>query len=268
MNGDINELSKATAKFALDVLKANRNSDKSVIFSPASISVCVGMAYAGSAGNTKSQIKKALYNGMADSTLNEQMKNLSETLNQPSASYNLSLANRLYSQKKFDILQTYLNTLKTYYKSEIKSVDFVNKAEETRQEINTWVESKTNSKIKDLIPEGALRGVVLALINAIYFKGDWVHTFNQTFTSKKTFYGSNNNQIQVDMMKQTKKEFYYNENEDVQVLGLPYVGDLAMYIILPKQRSGLSQVESKLTGDKFIDLIQNAFERDIAEVSN
>lgn len=267
-SADINELSRATAKFALDLLKASGNSsDESVIFSPASISVCVGMAYAGSGGKTKDQINKAVYNGLSDKTLNELMKNLSETLNQPSTSYNLSIANRFYVQKKFDILKPYLNTLKDYYYSEIKSVDFVKKAEETRKEINTWVEEKTNSKIKNLIPKNTLNNAIVALVNAIYFKGDWSHMFNQTLTSKKTFHSTNNSQIQVDMMKQTRQKFYYKDHDDVQVLGLPYIEDLAMYIILPKQKNGLSEVEAKLTDDKFIGVMQDASETEMTEVS-
>ena len=40
-----------------------------------------------------------------------------------------------------------------------------------RQEINTWVESQTGNKIKDLLPGGVLNALTtLVLVNAIYFK--------------------------------------------------------------------------------------------------
>lgn len=261
-------LSKATMKFALDVLKANGNADKNVFFSPASISVCVGMAYAGSAGQTNTQINKAVFNGMNDQLIYDQMKNLSETLNSPSTSYKLNSANRLYVQNKFPILQSYLDKVKTYFQNDVKSVDFVHNAEPTRIEINTWVENVTNSKIKDLLPQGSLdSSTALVLVNAIYFKGDWSRKFNSSNTAKRTFYSSTNKNSQIDMMKQVNEKFYYTEDNDVQVLGLPYVTDqLAFYIFLPKQRFGLSQLESKLTQDYFSNLLESSYERKVAEV--
>lgn len=94
MATDSKALGKATINFALNLLKGV-SSNESLIFSPASISVCVGMAYAGSAEQTRTQINKVLFNNMADQQINDQMKVLSTTLNKPSKSYNLSMANRM-----------------------------------------------------------------------------------------------------------------------------------------------------------------------------
>ena len=50
-------------------------------------------------------------------------------------------------------------------------MDFAGEAEKVRQEINTWVESQTGNKIKDLLPGGVLNALTtLVLVNAIYFK--------------------------------------------------------------------------------------------------
>lgn len=165
-------MSKATTKFGLDILKANGYSSGSVFFSPASISASLGMVYAGSAGQTKNQINKALYDGLIDHEIYEQMKDLSKILNNPSMNFELSIANRLYVQNKFELLKNYLSTLKTYFQSELKSVDFEKSAETVRKEINKWVENQTNQKIKDMFPENSLDGAVLVLVNAIYFKGN------------------------------------------------------------------------------------------------
>ena len=43
-----------------------------------------------------------------------------------------------------------------------------------------FVEEKTNNKIKDIIPSGALdppSEVVLVLTNAVYFRGEWEKKF-------------------------------------------------------------------------------------------
>lgn len=57
------------------------------------------------------------------------------------------------------------------------------------QEINTWVESQTNSMIKDLVhPDKITDDSRLILVNAVYFKGDWANKFDEANTAKKLFY--------------------------------------------------------------------------------
>lgn len=230
--------------------------------------MCVGMVYAGASGQTKDQINAALYHGLSNQTIYDQMKNLSTTLNSPAKAYNLSVANRLYNQEDFQLLNNYLEILKIYFLSEIKPVDFVKNADSVRKSINDWVESKTNEKIKDLLPDGALgANVRLVLVNAIYFKGTWASTFNETFTSKKPFHVSENTEIQVDMMKKRKKSFFYNENDDVRILGLPYQDEeLAFFVILPTKRYGLSAIEGRLNGNTILNLIRSSTKSEFDEV--
>ncbi len=52
--------------------------------------------------------------------------------------------------------------------------------------------------------------------------------------------------------------FVYNENDDVQVVGLPYVAKhLTMFILLPKQKFALEKVEKALDASAFLDLVTN-----------
>lgn len=250
-------------------MKATASSSENAFFSPASISACIGMVYQGSAGHTKSQINKALYNNLTDQEVQDQIKDLTLTLNDESHLYNLSFANRLYTNKKFAILKDYLNVLKTYFQSEIKSVDFANDAESVRKEINSWTDEKTNHKIKDLFPPNSLNGSTLVLVNAIYFKGSWAYKFSESDTSSKPFYATKSKKTDIKMMKQTNVLMPYFETADVQVLGLPYVGEtLVMYIILPKERYGLRQIESNLSSGIFQKWIHAAGETEVAEVIN
>lgn len=270
--GDVSsslELSKATTNFALKLLKANGKLNESTFFSPASISICVGMAYAGSKAETKSQMNRILFDNLDDQKINDQMKELSQNLYQPSPAYNLSLANRLYLQKNFGIQKAYIDTLKTYFDTKAELVNFVNDPEIIRSNINDWVESETDGKIKDLLSEPfILQNVKLVLVNAIYFKGDWFHPFSEQSTGKSTFYSDENKHIKVDMMKQRNANFLYQENENFTVLGMPYVGDnLVMYILLPNQRyGGLAEIESGLNGETFTNLLRTITKRKLYQV--
>jgi len=64
----------------------------------------------------------------------------------------------------------------------------------------------------------------LVLVNALYFKGDWLHKFNPRYTSQKPFYlGLENNQVMVPMMFiEEKFRMGYIDGLDSSVLELPY----------------------------------------------
>jgi len=91
----------------------------------------------------------------------------------------------------------------------------------------------------------------LILVNAVYFKGEWVHIFNEKNTTDDDFHISANEAVNVKMMYR-KSRVYYGVNSELncQALELPYAGeDVSMYILLPDQTTSLSQLEEKLTAD-------------------
>jgi serine protease inhibitor len=65
-----------------------------------------------------------------------------------------------------------LNTcLKDYFVDELDSMDFQQKAEMSRVQINSWVESVTKSMIKELLAPGTVTSQTdVVLANAAYFK--------------------------------------------------------------------------------------------------
>lgn len=260
-------MSTATAQFGLDLLHANDPSEN-VFFSPASISFCLGMLYAGAKGETKLQLRRALYDDLTDYEIYEGMKNLSMLLNDHSRSYDLSIASRIYIQNGFYVLNDYKTTLETYFDGKILSADFVNSHETVRKDINDWIEVQTNHKIKDMLPENSLRDAVVALVNTLYFKGDWLHKFNESNTSRKPFHINKNDVVNVDMMKQNLRHLIYYENEILRMLGLPYEGEqLTMYIILPIKQNNLQEVEQKVGGDSLLSMVRKAQKIRVDEVN-
>jgi serpin B len=87
----------------------------------------------------------------------------------------------------------------------------------------------------------------LVLVNAIYFKGNWIRQFETRLTKKEPFHLSSGNTVTVPLMRQTD-EFDYAESPDLQVLELPYAGgDLSMVVLLPRTVDGLGNLEAELT---------------------
>jgi serpin B len=73
------------------------------------------------------------------------------------------------------------------------------------------------------------------LINALYFKGDWVIKFDEAETQKQDFFIPEEPTVDVDMMT-TSDTFSYYAGENFQAARLPYGRDkIAMYIFLPDE---------------------------------
>jgi len=248
----------ATNKFALDLHKSLANDDQfandNLFYSPASLLIALAMTCHGARGNTAAEIMKVLHVASVSSPdLDKSMKKFIDSLNGASDENNkLLTANRLFVQKSFEILEAFKTGTREFYDAELALVDYITNAEKAREEINHWVEQKTNDKIKDLIPPGMLSSDTrLTLVNAIYFKGLWLEKFKEEKTISKSFFVSQNEEIKVNMMHQTS-EFKYFESQELacQVLEMPYIGrKMSMVIYLPKEINGLAKLEEKMTYD-------------------
>ena len=203
---NVERLAKAIYLFTTDLHKKILESDPdgNVFFSPTSIYVALAMLYAGSGGETKSQLASALHLDVFKSDENEfyeSIKILLQTLSSTEKKYILKMANRLYGQKGFQFKDEYLKQTKEYFRAELEALDFKEDPSGSRSKINRWVASMTSDKIKELFPKEAItRDTVLVLANAIYFNASWLHQFDKRKTKPQTFSASEDQKIQVPMM--------------------------------------------------------------------
>lgn len=167
-------------------------------------------------------------------------------------SYRLTVANSLWGQKNYKWLDPFLNLTKTYYGGGLNEVDFANATEEARGTINAWVENKTNQRIKNLIPNNGLDKLTrLVLVNAIWFKGDWLYPFKKAETKDEPFYMNHTERVTAPLMHRQGKGYRYAEADGIQILELPYQGDkLSMVVLLPQAKDGLTELEAMLTTEK------------------
>ena len=84
-------------------------------------------------------------------------------------------------------------------------------------------------------------------MNAVYFKGNWLHKFNAAITRPEPFYlGSKENSVDANMMRiETKLRSGYLDNLDARVLELPYVVFILFnsfnYFQIPKKNVNISE---------------------------
>ena len=168
------------------------------------------------------------------------------TLKKTKGQYTLTVANRLFAQRKFKIRTTYKRLLSRKYFAGLDVLDFLRNPSGAAAFINRWVKKNTNRKITNIVNARAVRRASLILANAIYFKGFWEVPFDQKYTRSETFH-SIPRKKKVPMMHLTDV-FAYSENRYLkcQILGLPYKGKrLSMYVFLPNKRNGLNNLEKK-----------------------
>ncbi|XP_041863172.1 leukocyte elastase inhibitor-like isoform X3 [Melanotaenia boesemani] len=256
---DMAAISSSNTEFSLELLRtlSQANPTGNIFVSPLSISSALAMVYLGAKGDTAAQMAKALSFKSSEDIVHADFQSLNADINSPSASYILKLANRLYGENTSKFLPKFLEATLKYYQADLKAVDFIGAPEACRAEINTWVEQQTENKIKDLLKPGTVTAMTrLALVNAIYFKGNWMNRFDVANTKEMTFKVNQNETKTVQMMYQMKKLPYnYIADHGLQILELPYVDEeLSMFILLPQESTDgsdpLLKLEKELTQER------------------
>ena len=258
---DVSAVIKANNMFAFDLYQEISPREGNLFFSPYSISSALAMTYEGAGGETAEAIRdvfhfpetEVLRNGYA--RLYNEMRAVKE--------YEMNVANALWVQKNYALLENYLDIMRRYYGGGAENVDFVKDAEGSRKVINGWVEEQTKERIKDLIPEKVITPrTLLVITNAIYFKGMWALQFDEGLTRKSDFRTGENKSVEVDMMSLPDQSFRYLDTSEAQVLELPYRGEnTSMVLLLPK--GDIGDFESSLSYEKLESLMDGMREKEV-----
>lgn len=240
-----------------------KSEEGNIFFSPISIHAILSLAAQGSEGKTKQALVQTL-NVPSIEAAAEGYQHVMDKLNNVE-DVALYMANKVYIKESYKLKQAFKTAVTKYFYSEIQSVNFSQSAA-AAQIINSWIENKTNQKIKNLISEGDLDDDTrLVLVNAIYFKGKWAQPFDPERTRTEKFYVSNNDSIDVQMMHLTK-HFYFKEDEtlDAKVLEMPYTNkDVSMIVLLPNKRDGIAELEQKLEGVDLTKITENMYKQEV-----
>jgi serpin B len=260
------DLTAGNTAFALDLYAQLKSGDGNLFFSPYSISTCLAMTYAGARGDTEAQMARTLHFGADQARFHSGFGELQKQLNtvQQKQEVQLNIANGLWAQKEYPFLDAFLKTATQTYDAKLNQADFRTRAEAARKEINDWVSDRTKAKITDLIAPGSLDAATrLMLVNAIYFKGKWLHEFKKVRTTDQPFFVTLEQKVQTKMMNGSAK-YKYAETETLQLLELPYMGgDLSMLVLLPKQKGGLPPLENSLNQKQLNDWLARGSIREV-----
>lgn len=221
-------------EFSFDIFRqvlSDEEEKQNLFISPLSISLALGMTLNGAAGETKAGIQETLdMTEMELQEINQSYQSLIKLLVELDPKVKMNIGNSLWARKGFTVRQEFKDTLHTYFDARLDSLDFADPA--AVDIINGWVEEQTNGRIEEIIEE-IPGNVVLYLINAIYFKGDWLYQFDPEDTQTEDFHLEDGSTVQVDMMNKKMPVATYRSQE-VEVADLAYGDSLyTMTILMP-----------------------------------
>ena len=207
-----NTVSTLGGDFDFDVFKALR-SRQSICISPFSLGAVLSMAAEGAGGATADQMWKVLGKDYSAAPESKTVK----------------VANSVWLNKQVSLIQDYKKTVQNKYLSEVYNKDFGQRS--FIGDVNRWCSKNTNGKIPSIL-DTVDPDMQMLLLNAVYFYDKWESPF--TRTDKAPFTCLDGTVQQVDMMHQTAR-LRYCQNDFFQILELPYEsGDIDMYVLLPR----------------------------------
>ena len=216
--------------FAFDFYSSIQNGaeGKDCFVSPVSASVALSLLTSGAEGKTADEIHKALGIKAGNREMNEFCLALCSKLLDADPETTIEIANSIWADKRISLKRNYVETSSKYYDASVRNVDFTNR--ETVVRINEWCSEKTHGCIESIVEE-LDPNTLLALINALYFKGEWSDKFRDAEDDR--FRTIDGKRSAIKMMSRTDS-YFYSEDSRFRMVEVPYGnGAFVMDFILP-----------------------------------
>ncbi len=245
------EVISASNGFGIELFRAiAAEENNNMMLSPLSASTALTMLLNGCETQTYEQIRDMLgYNDLTINEINDAYNSLVDQLLSVDPEIKLSLANAVFYKHGFEVKPAFLSVMDSSFQSEIDALDFsLPTALET---INGWASDNTNGKIPKVLEE-IDPGMVMFLMNALYFKGNWTYRFEEDQTTQMPFRLSDGSSVNVPTMKSMMpaRMVYTAGANSVE---LPYGRqNFAMVVILPE--GPLDQYMTGFNEEKWNDI--------------
>jgi serine protease inhibitor len=238
------ELGRAITQFAFDMY-AELEGIESSVFSPLGLAALLGMLVEGTEGGTRQEIIHTLR--LTDShdvsQVSQHFHRLFTLLeNEDAASMNFTVASRLSPQRELKLQAEYVRSLMQHYDASVQELDFANDPAGALRNINAWFSNHTNGLIQEALKQEPSAATILALMNAIYFKGAWAIPFPENETRLGKFHGVNSQTAAVAMMslKDVALPYQSRPERGFTVVALPYSSnETCMLVVVPRPGGSL-----------------------------
>jgi serine protease inhibitor len=249
--------------FAINLFRhvENDGARENYVVAPLSPQILLSFLASASSGKTKDQIINAT--GYADST---KLEDLLNKMQRDGTKRELKIGNAFFINKlrQKSLKSSFRNVVyKEHQSKQIASkrqidgfkVNFKD-VTETKKTYNGWVSNQTNGALKD-VQSDFDQNTEMLLASTVYFRGQWLFTFNTTQTSD--FYLTPNDDetiVQVDTMR-IRKKFHSGTFDNIKArwAAIPYNSSESMIVVMPKDGETLDNVIGNMTGYDIKDIV-------------
>lgn len=257
-----NSLVNSSNAFAFNLFNQTNKRETNYFLSPLSVGIALGMTLNGADGETKQGILNTIqFGSLTETEVNKGYADLISLLSGMDRTVNLNLANSVWYRNTLSVKPTFKSIIDKDYSGTVQGLDFTSPA--AKDVINSWIEDKTHNKIKDVIQE-INPDLVMFLINAIYFKGDWAYQFDKTKTKDDAFYLENGTAIQTPMMQAEKMNASTYVREKFSLINIPFGNkQFEFSVLLPHDSYKTEDIISELNAESFNEWTSQAHQQTI-----
>ncbi|XP_026196730.1 serpin peptidase inhibitor, clade F (alpha-2 antiplasmin, pigment epithelium derived factor), member 2b [Anabas testudineus] len=233
-----NAIAAAIQKLGVQLLQNLETTQEqpNIIISPVSISLALSQLALGAVNETEELLMHHLHDNILP-CYHESLHNVLKHLR----NNDLQIATRIFLRQGFEPKQDFIHESQRLYESEPAVL-------ESLQQINDWVEKATQGKITEIL-SSLPANLLLMLINAIHFKGEWKSRFDPRFTSRGVFYLDDKHMVDVDVMEDAKHplSLFIDRELEAQVASFPFQKSLSFLVVMPVSgQVNVSSLSAKL----------------------
>lgn len=233
----------AQLDITFDALRRLSANPGNVVCSPLSLITGLAMAQVGAGGATRSELTTLLRWTGKSEDLSVAFAAVSRKVDAAGSlrprrkgapvepQFVWSSLNRVWVDFNLPLDPQFHLALQRQFAAAVVSTDFKD-TDLTSKDINGWVNQQTRGLIPKIVEPAGISAGGVTMINACYFKGEWVWPFEHSSTGPETFTLADGTKVQTPMMRQTRS-LAYGRGAGWQSVALPYKGSVEAVLILP-----------------------------------
>ena len=217
-----------TLAFTKAVAANQEEKGDNLVISPYNALAALSMASKGAEGTTRDELAKALYgtDGAGLDAAAQAYADLNEkVLKANKGQVELTTANGIWTnQNLVELRDDFAADMKKTFGAEISGEDFANPA--TVKKINDWAAKNTNDLITNVLEKLEPADAAI-LASALYFKGQWTHTFDKNDTEEQNFTPDGADALKTPTMHQDfwggdNGHLSYHNGKDFDAVAMTY----------------------------------------------
>jgi serpin B len=249
---DVAAVAHALNDFAAGVfaeISREKAEEANVFVSPASIQQVLLLMLAGTDGRVHDQLREALHLDLPEDRMYAATTALWRNVEK--ADYTFENTNWGILKDTFELNPDYVDLVGEHFGADFRNDSFAD-PEALAAQINSAVAERTHGMITELLTPEMLDnpGLFLVLLNAVYFKGDWVVPFDPAVEGE--FTTSTGQRVRVPMMSRDDVASYVRA-DGYTAVNLPYQGGARMLVVVPDS-GRFDEVARSLTGKRLAEI--------------